>query len=293
MISLPIAVGPHLRHALLLRRRINRLARGRDYEPSHQHGDLIIQTGGEQALPNDSSFGDSATRSIAINASIASDRINRLLTRNNGQLPNSVLEARARLLERLRGISVTQNRQVGEASSSSLISDDGEIEAGWNLLESGRHSFSSLHETGSSVDGRSGNTSMIRTRRSSDHSNISWDGLANLDDFVNSIREQLLQYGSNNRPGISPDYRRSPGLNWETIQNLPHEVFKDDEHGDVKLQCDCCICLENFWDGDGLLRLQCGHRFHSACLQPWLRTCGDCPYCRNKIQPVPVHAHEC
>ncbi|KAF5731835.1 hypothetical protein HS088_TW18G00520 [Tripterygium wilfordii] len=46
---------------------------------------------------------------------------------------------------------------------------------------------------------------------------------------------------------------------------------------------DCSICLESFMEGDELIRLPCGHRFHYACLDPWVLTCGDCPYCRRDI----------
>jgi hypothetical protein len=30
--------------------------------------------------------------------------------------------------------------------------------------------------------------------------------------------------------------------------------------------------------------LRCGHRFHSTCLEPWVRKCADCPYCRTNIR---------
>ncbi|KAF8093660.1 hypothetical protein N665_0381s0020 [Sinapis alba] len=46
---------------------------------------------------------------------------------------------------------------------------------------------------------------------------------------------------------------------------------------------DCSICLESFTNGDVLISLPCTHSFHSFCLNPWLKACGDCPYCRRAI----------
>ncbi|RZR79835.1 hypothetical protein BHM03_00005677 [Ensete ventricosum] len=63
------------------------------------------------------------------------------------------------------------------------------------------------------------------------------------------------------------------------------EVFQDRADGnDVERAfLECSICLEKFLDGDEMIRLSCGHRFHPACLEPWAKTCGDCPYCRTRI----------
>ncbi|CAL5092739.1 unnamed protein product [Urochloa decumbens] len=48
---------------------------------------------------------------------------------------------------------------------------------------------------------------------------------------------------------------------------------------------ECSICLERCCAaaGDGLTQLHCRHVFHSACLERWLRSRGDCPYCRATV----------
>ncbi|KAK8943706.1 hypothetical protein KSP40_PGU007793 [Platanthera guangdongensis] len=204
----------------------------------------------------DNSLGELGATSSINNGSISGDRINRLFSTGNGQLPATVLEARARFLERIRGISVSQNRQ--EEIASGLTSTE---EAVRNSLDSGR------------VRG----ISVTRTRRESGSSSedLLYD-LAAVDGFVFQIRSEL----ASSRTLI----RRTRGLGPEAIDNLLHEVFSEAEHGgDIRRQCDCSVCLESFNEGDGLLRLHCGHRFHCACLEPWLRTCGDCPYCRATI----------
>ncbi|CAI0472088.1 unnamed protein product [Linum tenue] len=81
--------------------------------------------------------------------------------------------------------------------------------------------------------------------------------------------------------------KKPPGLSPEELVGLKMEVFTtyvaesgDDEGVSSR---DCSICLESFSGGDELMCLPCGHRFHSVCLDPWVRACGDCPYCRRDI----------
>lgn len=168
-------------------------------------------------------------------------RVNRLSGIGNGQgnsrLPGAVLQARARLLERLQGVSPTGIRVDTRASRTSqdefapdadfevADSRDWEIETSRNLLES-------------------------------------------------SI--QLVHLGASKKP---------PGLSCEAISSLPQELFKDGEEIDTvtRSSLDCCICLDRFEEGDRLSHLACNHRFHQACLEPWLRICGDCPYCRARL----------
>lgn len=47
---------------------------------------------------------------------------------------------------------------------------------------------------------------------------------------------------------------------------------------------DCSICLDQIQEGqeDSLLEL-CNHRFHRACLDPWMETHSTCPNCRGPI----------
>jgi hypothetical protein len=81
--------------------------------------------------------------------------------------------------------------------------------------------------------------------------------------------------------------KKPPGLTQDALHCLQSEVFssvsKGIEGGVSQVSWDCSICLESFTEGDELIRLPCEHRFHSACLDPWVRTCGDCPYCRRDV----------
>ncbi|KAB1997411.1 hypothetical protein ES319_D12G022100v1 [Gossypium barbadense] len=161
---------------------------------------------------------------------------------SNERLPGAVLLARARLLERLRGVPVSANRRDGRGPPNPydvreylLCEDFREVDAG---------------DWGSEIStGLSGGSS--------------------------SFTDQTSQTEENNK--------KPPGLTQEAVDSLPLEVFRGEEVDGERESRDCSICLERFRDEDVLTRLVCGHRFHSTCLHPWVRSCGDCPYCRRTI----------
>lgn len=52
---------------------------------------------------------------------------------------------------------------------------------------------------------------------------------------------------------------------------------------DMMNQGQCSICLDEFLQGQTLIKLPCGHMYHPECLTPWLTNHDNCPYCRGKI----------
>ncbi|KAK8558660.1 hypothetical protein V6N13_098306 [Hibiscus sabdariffa] len=154
------------------------------------------------------------------------------------RLPGAVLLARARLLERLRGVSVSANRRSRtslDAYRQEHVSDD---------------DLRTVNEISTGLAARSSSLTS------------------------ETERFQLLHETS----------KKPPGLTQEAMDRLPLEVFSSQEVDvERKPSRDCSICLESFGEEDVLARLPCGHRFHFACLDPWVRTCGDCPYCRRSI----------
>ena len=66
---------------------------------------------------------------------------------------------------------------------------------------------------------------------------------------------------------------------------VDHVVYKDAALSSTAcsgLAEECTICLEEFQHQDKLHKLQCGHRFHPACIQRWLPTHPTCPTCRGR-----------
>lgn len=45
----------------------------------------------------------------------------------------------------------------------------------------------------------------------------------------------------------------------------------------------CAICIEDIVVGNKIIKLQCGHVFHSPCILKWVKDKNSCPYCRKKV----------
>ncbi|KAD4888646.1 hypothetical protein E3N88_20719 [Mikania micrantha] len=43
----------------------------------------------------------------------------------------------------------------------------------------------------------------------------------------------------------------------------------------------CCICQEEYKNGDDLGELECGHDFHTSCIKQWLAQKNLCPVCKS------------
>ncbi|KAL6839727.1 hypothetical protein ACP4OV_030415 [Aristida adscensionis] len=43
----------------------------------------------------------------------------------------------------------------------------------------------------------------------------------------------------------------------------------------------CCICQEDYSEGEDMGRLDCGHEFHTACIKQWLVIKNLCPICKK------------
>lgn len=79
--------------------------------------------------------------------------------------------------------------------------------------------------------------------------------------------------------GVPPRPRPVSKIGEETLQGTM-------EGGDVEFLVDCSICLEGCHggaEGQVVVQLRCKHIFHSACLEQWLRSRADCPYCRASV----------
>ncbi|KAJ8071318.1 hypothetical protein OCU04_001653 [Sclerotinia nivalis] len=53
----------------------------------------------------------------------------------------------------------------------------------------------------------------------------------------------------------------------------------------------CSICTEDFATGEDVRVLPCHHKYHPACIDPWLlNVSGTCPLCRHDLRPTATHA---
>ncbi|EOA37797.1 hypothetical protein CARUB_v100085910mg, partial [Capsella rubella] len=71
------------------------------------------------------------------------------------------------------------------------------------------------------------------------------------------------------------------GLNEETISNrLKQQIYKSSNRSPQEVE-PCCICQEEYNEGEEMGTLECGHNFHSQCIKEWLKLKNLCPICKT------------
>lgn len=91
------------------------------------------------------------------------------------------------------------------------------------------------------------------------------------DYFIGPGLDLLLQHLAEN----DPNRYGTPPARKEVIEALPTVTIIDN------LQCS--VCLDDFEVGSEAKEMPCKHRFHSACILPWLELHSSCPVCRLQL----------
>ncbi|GJM95338.1 hypothetical protein PR202_ga12060 [Eleusine coracana subsp. coracana] len=169
---------------------------------------------------------------------------------DHGRLPDAVQQARERLLQRLNSVDLSGRRQKTWPSGSS-----------WTGL------------TRPADD--------LRVSTSTDSILGSLTNCFQPGDSVPSCKVQERAANSVGNADKSMPITLFP----QPIPGLQHEACREasEETEHKEPSAECSICLERCDDAEGLIQLRCKHVFHSSCLKRWLRSHGDCPYCRASV----------
>ncbi|KAF3329831.1 RING-H2 finger protein ATL70-like protein [Carex littledalei] len=86
-----------------------------------------------------------------------------------------------------------------------------------------------------------------------------------------------------------------PEVLYSEAKKLMTKEHKEEENKGWKVMLSsataacCSVCLADYKDTDVLRVLpDCGHMFHVACVDPWLRSRPTCPVCRASPLPSPM-----
>ncbi|GKD42998.1 probable E3 ubiquitin-protein ligase RHG1A isoform X1 [Tanacetum coccineum] len=71
------------------------------------------------------------------------------------------------------------------------------------------------------------------------------------------------------------------GLTEEKITK--HLILKQYVIETGRVVAPCCICQEEYNDGDDLGALECKHDFHRDCIKQWLQQKNSCPICKSTV----------
>jgi len=75
----------------------------------------------------------------------------------------------------------------------------------------------------------------------------------------------------------------------DEIKNIINSIpsFKFEEKKKVKDESNqkdsCAICLDDLQQGQMVKALTCSHKFHSSCINFWLKQKLKCPLCKERI----------
>jgi len=95
-------------------------------------------------------------------------------------------------------------------------------------------------------------------------------------DYIESLPTDTFK----SKPGSSSSGGASAPVTEEKVIDNTEDEDQQDADPDKK----CCICLDQFKDGDSIRRLPCLHIFHKDEIDHWLRTNHVCPICRTPIE---------
>ncbi|CAN8287602.1 unnamed protein product [Cochlearia groenlandica] len=71
------------------------------------------------------------------------------------------------------------------------------------------------------------------------------------------------------------------GVNEDTIsKRLKQRKFKSTPKSPHDAE-PCCVCQEDYTEGEDMGKLECGHEFHSQCIKEWLKQKNICPICKT------------
>ncbi|CAM0949348.1 unnamed protein product [Alopecurus aequalis] len=179
----------------------------------------------------------------------SSSRLNRSVS-DHGRLPDDVQQARERLLQRLNSVDLSGRRQQNTSSSETIWAGVLPHPADIGVSTSADSKLVSLTSYFQS-------SASIAACKAQDISAEPF-GIVYTCTHVTPCAEPVPVIQETGCEGLGEGESTSPSL-------------------------ECSICLERCGDADGLIQLRCKHVFHSSCLERWLRSHGDCPYCRASV----------
>jgi hypothetical protein len=61
-----------------------------------------------------------------------------------------------------------------------------------------------------------------------------------------------------------------------------YDAFKYEKKKDEEAH-NCAICIDELKSGNMVKALNCAHKFHSKCINDWLKVKLKCPLCKQKV----------
>ena len=73
----------------------------------------------------------------------------------------------------------------------------------------------------------------------------------------------------------------SKGLTKAQIKKIPRFIYQKNKYKNIDNKC--VVCQYEFKNGENITKLNCGHVFHTDCVDTWLSKNKVCPMCHKEI----------
>jgi len=114
--------------------------------------------------------------------------------------------------------------------------------------------------------------------------------------FGGPLRQQVDTLEILNRLVQQVDLNSNKGASSEILSMLPTHKYsrraRDEKiNAGEKIDVDdpqytCRICFDEYEEGDQLTMLPCFHKYHTKCIEQWLRTSKECPLCQTSVDTL-------
>ena len=108
--------------------------------------------------------------------------------------------------------------------------------------------------------------------------------LINNNQMNNSMNDNQMNNNPNNLDSVLFNSFDDELNNCSNTNNVNYkETIKRLKEKKILEEANCSICLEKIEKNTKILKINCKHKFHTKCLDSWLKINNKCPLCRKKI----------
>lgn len=115
---------------------------------------------------------------------------------------------------------------------------------------------------------------------------------SHISEVFSTFRDEYLDVNDFSMDNFNYAPSRREGMTDAEISRLPRHSYRGQTQRERRLNepaHKCCICMAELEFNEKLILLEnCSHRFHSGCLESWLKRSNKCPICRSAVIPPPL-----
>ncbi len=91
--------------------------------------------------------------------------------------------------------------------------------------------------------------------------------------FISTLLRDFQSVGNNEKPPTSKEF----------IKGLEKEIISKEDLINKFSALECCVCKDDYKEGDVVCNLPCNHYHHLDCIVLWLNKHNTCPVCRYEL----------